>query len=60
MSSFPGAAAAAGPDRTAFAGADAQELAQWLARGGISLDRYGKGPAKSLDQLWCVPWQAQE
>ncbi|KAL4852717.1 hypothetical protein ACK3TF_006206 [Chlorella vulgaris] len=38
--------------RTSFAGSSAQELAAWLSSGGIALDAYGKGPAKSLEQLW--------
>lgn len=43
-------AAAAG--RQAFTGRGPQELAAWLAGGGIDTACYGRGSAKTLEQLW--------
>lgn len=48
------ASPAASSGRTAFAGSSVEDLEAWLARGGIPLDAYGKGPAKTVDQLWWV------
>lgn len=43
-------AAAAG--RQAFTGRGPQELAAWLASGGIDVASFGRGSAKTLEQLW--------
>ncbi|KAL4424892.1 hypothetical protein ABPG77_002115 [Micractinium sp. CCAP 211/92] len=44
--------AAGSSERQAFAGASAEELAEWLSGNGIAISSYGQGSAKSVAQLW--------
>lgn len=45
-------AVAAAAGRQAFTGRGPQELGAWLTSGGIDVACYGRGSAKSLEQLW--------
>lgn len=46
------ATAAGSSERQAFAGASAEDLAEWLSGNGIAISSYGQGSAKSVAQLW--------
>lgn len=52
MARAAGTATAAAGGRQAFAGSSTQDLVAWLTHSGIPLEAYGRGAAKSVEQLW--------